>query len=277
MRNIPLILILLLAGHLLFPVEVKVTPLPQLLKPNSINVDETRLYITDGTSVLIYSLSDYRLIKKFGKKGEGPQEFRSSGLGVTISLYPDYLVVHSEGRESFFTKEGNFLKEKNTNPLLVGLKPLGKKFVGQKLVVDKVKKSVDFAILLYNERVQPEKEFYRFKHPFIGNKKINPVNLRGCSYRIYDNKLYFDDEEGNINVFDGSGKRLFRFPIDYTKEKITQNHRRRYLNQWKFSLLNVEYTRFKDRATFPDYFPPLRDFQIADGKIYAVTYKERDG
>ncbi|MCP5052744.1 MAG: hypothetical protein GY940_36590, partial [bacterium] len=155
--------------------------------------------------------------------------------------------------------------------------PLGKKFVGQKLVVDKVKKSVDFAILLYNEQVKPEKEFYRFKHPFIGNKRVNPVNLRGCSYRIYDNKLFFDDEEGNINVFDVSGKRLYRIPIDRSKEKITQNHKLCYLNQWKFSLLNVEYTRFKDRATFPDYFPPLRDFQIADGKIYAVTYKERDG
>jgi hypothetical protein len=40
-----------------------------------VQVDKNQLYITDGASVFIYSLKDYQLQKKFGKRGEAPGEF----------------------------------------------------------------------------------------------------------------------------------------------------------------------------------------------------------
>ena len=51
--------------------ETKVIPMPDLMKPGNIYFDESRMYITENANVYIYSTKDYKLIKKFGQKGEG--------------------------------------------------------------------------------------------------------------------------------------------------------------------------------------------------------------
>lgn len=255
----------------------RVGELTQLLKPNSISVDSQHCYITDGTSVLIYSLKDFKLIKKFGKRGEGPGEFRDSGAGIKTTIHNDYLIVQSAGRESFFKKNGTFIKEKNINPLMVGMKPFGKKFVSQKLVVDKEKKSFDFAVILYNKDIKQEKDLYRFQHPFFAQKRINPFGIRGHCFRIYKDKLFIDDKEGNIKVFDANGSALETIRFPYEKIKITPGHQAKIRDHWKYSVLSEEYKRFKDKIIFPGYFPHLRDFQVIDDKIYVITPKEEAG
>ncbi|MCP4215475.1 MAG: hypothetical protein GY765_12545, partial [bacterium] len=47
-----------------------------LLKPTSLVVADEQIYITDGPSIYIHSAKDFKLINKFGKVGEGPQEFK---------------------------------------------------------------------------------------------------------------------------------------------------------------------------------------------------------
>ena len=68
-----ILLTVLLAA--LLGAETKVIPMPDLMKPQLILLDKTQMYITEDTSIFIYSLKDFKLIKKFGKRGEGPQEF----------------------------------------------------------------------------------------------------------------------------------------------------------------------------------------------------------
>jgi len=54
--------------------------LRDLFRPELIRVDQNQIYITEGPRVYIYSLDDFKLIGKFGAKGEGPQEFNTGGM-----------------------------------------------------------------------------------------------------------------------------------------------------------------------------------------------------
>ncbi len=53
----------------------KVAVITEVLKPSSITIDDY-LYINEGTTIYIYDKNTYKFISKFGKAGEGPQEFR---------------------------------------------------------------------------------------------------------------------------------------------------------------------------------------------------------
>ena len=62
---------------LLFTVYAeRVAELPQLIKPNAICVDNSRVYITQEKKVFVYTLDPFKLKTRFGKKGEGPGEFK---------------------------------------------------------------------------------------------------------------------------------------------------------------------------------------------------------
>jgi len=58
--------------------SARVVPLPEVVRPTSLSVDDTQLYICEHEKISIYSIKDFKLIKKYGEKGEGPQEFKSA-------------------------------------------------------------------------------------------------------------------------------------------------------------------------------------------------------
>ena len=80
MKRVGLTLLVCLSGIFLWPEKTAV--LPELQRPNMVLADSKQLYVADGASVLIYSLKDLKLRKKFGRKGEGPGEFKVSPMGV---------------------------------------------------------------------------------------------------------------------------------------------------------------------------------------------------
>ncbi len=71
----------------------KVVTLSGILAPSDIKIDEERIYITQHEEIYIYSLKDYRLIKKFGRKGEGPGEFKLSDDNMVFLLLAWQFIV----------------------------------------------------------------------------------------------------------------------------------------------------------------------------------------
>lgn len=112
MKTSCLFLLIVLFTTFGFPGENIPLPLPlplsDLRNPEKIFVDGDRLYITEFPTVYIYSLTDFRLVKKFGRGGEGPQEFRGQ---IHLSVQPGYIMVQSTGKVSFFTTDGDFKNE----------------------------------------------------------------------------------------------------------------------------------------------------------------------
>ena len=71
-RKINLFILLLFFSGSVSVFAAKIVPLQELRKPETIAVDCSQIYITESASIYIYSLKDFRLIKKFGQAGEGP-------------------------------------------------------------------------------------------------------------------------------------------------------------------------------------------------------------
>ena len=252
---------------------VKIVPLDGPLRPHIVKVDEERVYVVDGTTIYIYSLKDFKLIKKFGKAGEGPQEFKVRIYGLDI--HANFIIINSEGRISHFTKEGDFIKQESAGSTGINYLPVGDHLVGMRMLPHDRK--LYFAVSLYDKKLNKVKELHRFIHPFTPRKPINPTDIRVCSYHMYDNKIFID-KEGIIDVYDKDGEKLYTIDPGIEKVKITEEYKKRYWDFWKSNhVLRAEYNALKDRFKFPDFFSPIRDFQISDGNLYILTYKERAG
>jgi hypothetical protein len=80
-------------------------------------------------------LKDFALKRKFGKPGQGPQEFAPTpGSTGSLTIYPqtDSIVINSPGKVSFYTKDGKFIKEMKFSAGLMGgfYQPIGSQFAG---------------------------------------------------------------------------------------------------------------------------------------------------
>lgn len=273
MKRIYLLFFLLFVSSLV--IAGQVISLPGLLKAQRIYIDQEQFFITEGATIYIYSLKDFKLQKKFGKRGEGPGEFKESGEGIKLDFKPENIIVISSGRISYFTRDGQFIKEARiSNPRRFDFQELGSGFVGQELLVEK--KGVFFTVNLFDKNLKKGKEIYRFKHPFFPRSKpINPVFLRTSTYYVYREKIFYDDEDGIIHVLDSNGKELYSIRHRYERVKVKDIHKKRYLMFWRTDL-RAEYDAFKERLKFPAAFPPIRNFHIVDNKIYVITYREKD-
>ena len=103
-----LIAILMVSSVICNANETKVVILPHVNGPNNIAVDEEKIYITQRATIYIYSRNDYRFIGRFGKKGEGPGEFRlDDDNTVFLGVRSNDLIVNSVGRISTSIKMAN--------------------------------------------------------------------------------------------------------------------------------------------------------------------------
>lgn len=268
----------------------KVIPLAQLEKPNSITVDKDQVYITDQGTISIYSLKDLKLKKTFGKKGEGPGEFKllpQDKIGLRIAVNNDYILVNSAGRVSFFTKNGEFKDQYNLIDPVQFLKPLGTKFVGfQGISYDNI---LFIAINLYTLKetkpkgVKTGKEIWRKEH--YGQMSHIPDCLRlamamkeesrrGALYQVYDNLLFIEGNNNEILVFDDSGEKQYTIHHDYEKIKVPDSFKQKVMAFFEKRYPTL-YQMARHQSKFPEYFP-IRFFHAADNKIYVLTFKNRD-
>jgi len=255
----------------------KVVPLPNLIDPGSIVVDKDRIYITEKTAVCIYSLKDFKLIKKFGREGEGPQEFKvTRNNGIRIDVLPDYILVGSVGKLSYFTRDGEYKKEIKTGSEISWFKPLGNGFVGHKL--EQEGDTIYNTINIYDANVKKIKEIYRQKFSFQLGKGVDPVDKGAPLFYITNNKILVDDDKGVINVFDSSGNKLYGISHSYEKIKITKADEKRYHDFFRTDPGRKQlYGFLKNLMKFPTYFPSIRRYHVENQKVYVVTYKEENG
>ena len=269
---VPVFLILILLGG---PgILTAAVELPDLRKPTRIGADTGRLFVVDGASILIYSLKDFSLIHTFGGMGEGPGELK--GDFSFLEIRGNQVLVYSQGRLSWFSRDGAFIRQKADPSLGLNYRMVGEGFVGMKLVREP--EGIFFGIFLFDANLKKVKELYRYRHPFFGKRergRVNAVEVRFSSYPVYDQNIYLDQEDGCIRVYDSRGEELRTICPELQKVPITASHQKRFLDFWRTGL-REEYKLFKNRLEFPDYFPLIRDFLVADGHLYVLTYREQE-
>ncbi len=261
----------------------KVVPLPTLINPDSILIENDQIYITDMEKICIYSSKDFTLKKKFGKKGEGPGEFRFNPALVSkmrVYVQPDCIIVNNLNRVSFFTKNGSFIKEIN---VITGLNfiPIGNKFVGYS-GTKRIKNILYLTINLHDSNLKKIKEIYSREYYVQTHKDFNLIklgfgNIGRAYYLCCGDKIFIEGEKDIIHVFDKDGKKEYDINLDFEKLKISEDNKNVFLEDIKTLYTGPLMKRLiKEKGKFPRYFP-ARFFKIANEKIYIPSYKKRDG
>ena len=269
MKGIIFVLILLILTVFLF--GEKVATLSDIMKPASLVVDKDQFYIIEKTTVFIYSLKDYKFVKKFGKEGAGPQEFKVQGAGsVDVIPQPEHLQINSVNKVSFFTKDGKFKKEVKSTSILNIYWPIGDRFVGFGATQDKDNK-IYYTFNIYDSSMKKVKEIHRIKYTGRRGDRLNAIGAsRDPITFTHKNKIYLNRDDGKILVFNENGEKISEIGINYKKEKITDEVIKKYLDFFKTDpRTRNQYEAVKNRVFFPDYFPVIRDF-TEDNPVHDV-------
>jgi hypothetical protein len=106
MKLYVLCLIIVTSGVLLKAGNVH--PLPEIMKPNIIAVNGNKLYISDQYTIIVYSLDNFSVLHRFGRKGDGPLEFR---LLPFLYFFAEKLWVRDGSKILIFSKGMKLIKE----------------------------------------------------------------------------------------------------------------------------------------------------------------------
>ncbi len=270
-----MVLLLITAAH-----GKKIAQLVELSRPQLMEVENDKLFVTEGVNIYIYSLKNFSLIKKFGKDGEGPREFKINPFGVgqlLIAVYNNNLYVNSHGKLSYFTLEGEFIKEIKVPPFQVFL-PAKDKFAASGMAPGQGNQFL-LTVGLYDTNFKQLKELYRSDMTVGPSASFNfPTAI--FLYYPYKDRIYVAaGKEGFvIDVFDLQGKRLYRIEKEYKPLKVPENYREQIL-QWfqKSPRFKQIFDFFKDRISFDSHFPAMQSMIVDNGKIYVLTYRQKNG
>jgi len=244
--------------------------------PDTISVDDHRFYITEGFSVFIYSLKDFNLQIKFGRRGEGPEEFKSK---PQVYVQGNHILVNSTAKVSFYTKKGSCIREVNNIVIGRNFQPLGNQYVGYHSSVDN--DGVRYSgIYIYDSTFVRTKNIYNYKS--IAQSEVGKGwHLFAKTYLkplVCDNKIIVAGEaDFVIDVFDDKGEKLVTINREYQRVKLTKTHKEKVLNLYKTRPSTApDYDWWKKNIHFPEYFPAIRTIYTAGKKIYVRTYREKD-
>lgn len=268
-----LMIIFVLSGALM---AEKVATLTDVLKPTFLAIDDTQVYIADQSSVRIYSFKDFKFKKKFGKQGEGPQEFLTiSGEGIVILPQKDQLVVNSSGKVSFWTKDGQYIKELKTRGMqIMGLfQPIGKGFVGYDVTLGE-NQSADMTLNIFDDQLKKTKELHKQK--FITQSQFEFPMLMAI-FQAHNGKIFASGQEGFIiNIFNEKGDKVGAITQEYKQLKMTDSYKERIIDFMKTSpFTRANFEQIKNMIKFRSYFPVIQNFVVADNKVYVTTYLEK--
>ena len=261
-----------------------------VMKPSIIDIQGERLFVMDAEKIRVYSLKDLTLLKSFGKKGEGPGEYKIIvNLPLRLQAHKDFLLVESVDKLLWFTPDGEYLREKRKFPLVGLITPIGKKFVARRIVQPQDGSLSTTAVKIYNQELEEVKELYR--QNFIQQGAFPNLHLdMGKDFLLYqvaDNKIFIEESQKGflIEVFDFQGKKLYEINKPYEKIPITGSHKKQIIKdiemdpqiQRQLTQFGFEWKDFSKNFhfNFPAHFPPINTMDIDNNKIYITTFKTK--
>ncbi|MCP4218502.1 MAG: hypothetical protein GY765_27960 [bacterium] len=272
MKKLVILMVLAMLSAVVF--AAKIVPLPDLNVPFFIKVDDSRLYISDGPTISIYSLKDFKLQKAFGKVGEGPREFkltRRNAGAVMIGLTKDFIIANSVNKITYFNKDGTYIKEMPTSSKGLRFIPLGDGYVGEAFIQENKKnQSVRYTFDAQFNRV---KELYRRPSFFQQSGDLNPFYIISPVIDVYKGKILINGVDNELYVYNAKGEKVKTITHDYKKITITQATKERTL-KWFQTYISFKriWPYIKGRLVFPEHYPGIRTFSVADDNIYVLTH-----
>jgi uncharacterized protein YrzB (UPF0473 family) len=206
----------------------KIIPLQKKIVPSQLRIYDNKAYIAlqgdeQDNHIIIISLEDGSLLRAFGRKGTGPEEFKLDNFinAPIISISEEgNIIANSLNRLSIYDSEGNFIKQSALRSMLLVLIPFGNNFIGTQTLIDKKNKST-YMLSLYNKDFERQKDLLAFDKLSGGNdrksvggfktKKELAFPPNSFAYEIHNSKLYVFREKDDklvFNVYDYDGNEV---------------------------------------------------------------------
>lgn len=252
---------------------------PGHINPTQIVVTGDHLYIVELPTVSIYSLKDFKLKKKFGKKGEGPKEFKvfnNYSVGFDIDVQAERLLVNSVGKLSIFSKNGEYTREINVASAN-SFRFFGDKFIGFQNVTEG---KTSFSTLnIFNSKIEIEKEMIKRESWMQAGYGWKFLSTPFPGVIATGDKIFFcgSYSDFKIDVFDHKGKKLSPISIKYKRVKFKKKDQEIVLQRYYDDPISrPRYEVWKRILKFPRYFPAIRDIFADNKQLYVRTYRKKD-
>lgn len=262
----------------------KLGTLPGIYTPMSLVIVKGKLYISDKNKIHVFDLPGLKKTKTFLEKGGGPGEFATTPI---LGTDGNKLLVSNSLKLAWFTTSGQLIIEKRLPVMVLLAGHAGNNYILQAYDFTSNTKSSDYMISigLYNDSLKKIKTISLTDNPFKkkpGGKMIRPLVLPLLKFFSYRGKIYLAKQrkDFHIDILDENGNPAGVIRQKYEPIKISQEYKTRRLEEHKNKpVVKKKWHLLKKifKYTFPDYFPAIQDFFVADGRIYVKTYLEKNG
>jgi hypothetical protein len=276
-KSVFVILILLVAAIQL--VAGKLGTLKEIVTPELLKVHGSNAYIVQREEIHVFSLKDLSLIRKFGKKGEGPGEVKVMDLfSNNVTITKDYIMVESLDKLVYYSLDGIFKKEKRCSSMLVDFYPVGDYFLVKGPKKGKDKKDYQ-AVALLDANMKKVKLLYQQENP----QQQGTLNLTpdGIHVKVTEDKIFIEESSKGFyfEVFDFKGNKLYDIKKPYVKIAIDDTEKTKILEKFKEErLVKIQgFEKIKKLFNFhySSFYPAIKDFFISGTQIYVRTYNKK--
>lgn len=285
-RIVMVLIILIILLCFSYGYTKKLTELPGIARPGLIEISGNRIFILDGVTVHVHSLEDYRLLTKFGKNGQGPEELpynTRNEIKPQMQICRGNIFLNTQQKMVLFSPDGKFISEKKLSFRTLQIVPIAENYAVAKFSFSG-SGNLQMDALLFDARFQELNKLtsYRRENPERKRRRI-VVPLPYIYLYHSGGKLFVtggDQRDFIIKVFSGEGKLLDTITMPYERIKFDSSYREKVIN-WIGSEISFkqlpEETKKKllNDIEFPDYLPAIRDLVVKGSNIYVQTYKEQ--
>jgi len=267
------ILLLFIFVGMLMPEMVK--QLDEVMKPELIEIVGDRLLVVQGAEVFVYDLKNFNLIRKFGRKGEGPGELKvtPSMANYIIPVKDSFLMIGID-KAILFNTEGNIEKEFKI-PMFTGyLYPVKDHYIGLRFRPGD-KGDAWFELALLDKDIKDIKVFHKQK--MSGGQNRVDLTFDGMGITVSGEKVYVENSPAgfNILVYDMNGNKLSEIKKDFKVVKFTEKMKKQAIEQLKLhpSVRQIGWDNFKKivKIEHGENLPLIQDMVIDEGRIYVRT------
>jgi len=225
--------------------------LDEAMKPLFIAINDTYCFIGERFSIFQYKLKDFKFIKKFGGKGQGPGQFP---VILDIHTTEGYLIVSSLSRVYIYSSDGEYISEKKTKAWSMRFDMSGKQFLG---VGNLKENKIEYeTIELLNEDLSKKKELYRYKKNFQSSGTINPM-IPDPYFRFLGEKILITTRDDHILLFNKKGEEKHTIKLNLEKQLIPEAYKEHYFDNYKKNprkkmIYDMIKNRIKQICTLPN-------------------------
>jgi len=285
MKKLPIIALLLFLP--LGLTAEKLGTLTEVLRPGYIDLDREKIVVSEGSVFYVFSTRDLSFIRKFGKKGSGPGELVDAGfIPNPITIIPGGYFAEGIQKLIFFDPGGNLVREIRKQGNLIQTLPLGENFVVLRVAppAEGDEGKVMMELCIYDGELNFNKVLTRTAFGQQGQPPEVSMVPDSIFYDVESDRLFVEESHRGfvISVFDTKGQKLYEITKDSPPLPVTAADKERILEDFKNDPLVTAQTKgaggwdnFRKLITmrYPRIFPPLREMNVSDGKVYVTTYQ----